>query len=137
MKRLSSFNFTGMVTLVILIFATTAILSACGSQAAVASATPRDPALPVSFSKDVMPILQTSCVKCHGGEKINRGLDMTTYEKLMTGSVKGPVIVAGNAENSTLFTMVQQGKMPKQGPKLTGAQLDIIKSWIVAGAQNN
>jgi len=45
--------------------------------------------------------------------------------------------ISGNAENSTLFTMVQQGKMPKQGPKLTGAQLDIIKSWIVAGAQNN
>jgi hypothetical protein len=91
----------------------------------------------VSFAKDVMPIFELSCVKCHGVEKINRGLDLTTYDKAMAGSVKGPVILAGDAENSTLIKLISQGKMPKQGKKLTPEQLAIIKEWITAGAQNN
>jgi len=137
MNRYFEINLSGVAILYVSAIFITAILSACGSQAPVASPTPRDLASPVSFSKDVMPIFKTSCVKCHGVEKISRGLDMTAYEKLMNGSIKGPVVVPGNAEKSNLFTLTEQGKMPKQGQNLTAAQLEIIKSWIDAGAQNN
>jgi Planctomycete cytochrome C len=124
--------------LFVIVIVMTVILSACGgSQAPVASPTPRDPNTPVSFSKDIMPILQTSCVKCHGGEKTNRGLDLTTYDKLMAGSVRGAVVTPGDAEGSPLYQMIQQGKMPKQGSKLTADQMDLIKGWIADGAHNN
>jgi mono/diheme cytochrome c family protein len=137
MKKASSHNFSSTAILIISVLSITTILSACGSQAPLASPTPRDPSLPVSFSKDIMPILQTSCVKCHGVEKVSRGLDLTAYDKLMTGSIKGPVVVPGNADKSMLFTLIQQGKMPKQGQKLSDAQVEIMRSWIAAGAQNN
>jgi mono/diheme cytochrome c family protein len=84
-----------------------------------------------------MPILKTSCVKCHGVEKVSRGLDLTTFEKMMNGSIKGPVVVPGNAEKSNLFSLAKQGKMPKQGQKLSEAQLEILRSWIDSGAPNN
>lgn len=91
----------------------------------------------VSYSKEILPILETSCVKCHGVEKVSRGLDLTTYEKAMVGSVKGPVIQPGDASNSNLVKVIEQGKMPKQGTKLTKAQLELIKNWVNQGAQNN
>jgi mono/diheme cytochrome c family protein len=91
----------------------------------------------VSYSKEILPILETSCVKCHGVEKVSRGLDLTSYEKAMAGSVKGPVIQPGDANNSSLVKVIEQGKMPKQGTKLTEAQLELIKNWVNQGAQNN
>jgi hypothetical protein len=127
------------------------LVSACGSPssevqpaadiAAETSATPATGDLPskveISYTKDIAPILEASCVKCHGVEKVSRGLDLTTYDKAMAGSVKGPVIIAGDAENSLLYKLLVQGKMPKQGTKLTQAQIETIKAWIAQGALNN
>jgi len=91
----------------------------------------------VSFAKDVMPIFSNSCTKCHGVDQVKAGLDMTTYDKLMAGSFKGPALVAGNASESKLIELVKQGKMPKRGDKLTPEQIQIIINWINAGALNN
>jgi hypothetical protein len=33
--------------------------------------------------------------------------------------------------------MISTGAMPKRGPKLTPAQIQIITDWINAGAPNN
>jgi uncharacterized membrane protein len=91
----------------------------------------------VSFATDVMPILQNRCFNCHGGDSTKEGLSFASYETLMTGSNNGPVIVAGDAANSLLVQMLQKGKMPKRGPKLTPEQVQIIIDWINAGALNN
>jgi len=91
----------------------------------------------VSFAKDVLPIFESSCFKCHGGNKTEKGLDLKTYASVMLGSQNGAVIVAGDADNSLLFKAVSSGKMPKRGTKLTPQQLDLIKNWINSGAPNN
>jgi uncharacterized membrane protein len=91
----------------------------------------------VSFADDVMPILNNSCTKCHGGEQVKEGLNMTSYSNLMAGSFNGPVIIIGNAGKSLLIDMVAKGKMPKRGAKLTAEQIQIIVNWINAGALNN
>jgi mono/diheme cytochrome c family protein len=100
-----------------------------------------DPAAPakgtVSFATDLAPILQDSCVSCHGGEKTSKGLDLKTYASLMTGSQNGAVIVAGDAANSKLVQKIQSGSMPKRGTKWTAAQLQLLVDWVNAGAQNN
>jgi len=112
------------------------VLTACGAPAPVAL-PPHTPSATVSFSKDVLPILQNSCVNCHGGEKISKGLDLKTYASLMTGSQSGAVIVSGNAANSMLVQSIQSGKMPKRGGPLPAAQIQLIMDWVNAGAQNN
>lgn len=91
----------------------------------------------VSYANDVRPILESRCSSCHMGEFVSEGLDMNTYDSLMAGSQNGPVIVPGEANDSLLVQKVTEGKMPKRGPKLTPAQIQLITDWIDAGALNN
>jgi mono/diheme cytochrome c family protein len=81
--------------------------------------------------------METACVSCHGGEKTSKGLDLKSYASLMAGSQNGAVIVAGDAAASKLVTMIQAGKMPKKGTKLTAAELQLLLDWVNTGATNN
>ncbi len=95
------------------------------------------PQADISYSKDVYPILENRCGKCHMGSFTSENLNMETYDSLMAGSQNGAVIVAGNAKESLLARKILKGEMPKRGPKLTPAQVQIIIDWINAGAPNN
>jgi hypothetical protein len=46
-------------------------------------------------------------------------------------------VTAGNANNSSFYSLVSTGRMPPSGTKLTSSQLAMISSWINAGAMNN
>jgi len=92
----------------------------------------------VSFEDDVLPIIQSRCYACHGGDRgTEEGLDMNSYANIMAGSDNGPVVIAGNADDSLLAQMLVEGKMPKRGPKLTPPQVQLIIDWINQGALNN
>lgn len=91
----------------------------------------------VSFSADVLPILVSRCINCHGGDRIEGELVLLDYDSLMKGGEGGPVVVAGDASSSYLVELVESGKMPKRGPKVTPPQLQTIIDWINQGAQNN
>jgi len=91
----------------------------------------------VSFSKDVLPIFTSVCVKCHGGEKTEQSLVLKTYADVMQGSDNGPVIVLGKSADSLLIDLINQGKMPKKGPRLLPGQIRIITQWVDEGAPNN
>jgi hypothetical protein len=97
----------------------------------------------VSFARDVFPIIQRTCVRCHGAEDeageqvIEEGLNMLTYDGLMAGSLYGKVIEPGNAEESYLVELVAAGDMPKEGDPLPPEEIELIKRWITAGAPNN
>jgi hypothetical protein len=111
------------------------------SETAVATeaATATEPATTgeVSFAANILPILQKSCVNCHGGNRTEKGLDLNSYQGVMAGSSRGPVIVAGDAEHSSLVTAIQSGKMPKRGAKLTAEEVQLFIDWVMAGALNN
>jgi len=91
----------------------------------------------VSFSKDVLPILESRCFNCHGGERVGNGLRLGSYEDVLAGSENGPVIVPGDAAHSLLVELVTNQKMPKRGPKLTPPQVQLITEWVNSGAPNN
>lgn len=95
------------------------------------------PTAAVSFANEVLPILNSRCFNCHGGDATREGLSMESYNTLMAGSDNGPVIVPGDPDNSLLVQQLLNGKMPKRGPKLTPEQIQIIIDWILAGAPNN
>lgn len=95
------------------------------------------PSAEISYASDVRPILESRCATCHMGEFVSEGLDMDTYESLLAGSQNGPVIVPGDANKSLLIEKVTEGEMPKKGPRLTPAQIQMITDWIDAGALNN
>jgi hypothetical protein len=95
------------------------------------------PETQISYTRDVQPILESRCGSCHFGEFTSAELHMDTYESLMAGSENGPVIVPGDPKKSLLVQKISSGKMPKRGPKLTPAQIQIIVDWIDQGAQDN
>lgn len=92
----------------------------------------------VSFAKDVQPILEQSCVKCHGGSDGKKGgLSLKTYDDLMQGGENGKIVTPGDAANSSLVEAIASGKMPKRASKLAQSAIDTISAWVAAGAPNN
>lgn len=99
----------------------------------------------VSFSKDVMPILQASCVECHkpGGEgEAKAGLLLDSYEHVMKGTKFGPVVKPGNGLASP-FNQVLEGRvdpsirMPHGGKQIPEPQVKVLRAWVDQGAKNN
>lgn len=91
----------------------------------------------VSFAADILPMFESRCLNCHGGNRTEEGLSLRTYADVMTGSEGGAVITPGDAVNSVLHEMVATQEMPKRGPKLTPAQVQLIADWINQGALDN
>jgi mono/diheme cytochrome c family protein len=97
-----------------------------------ADATPT----PVSFEKDVAPLLAARCVNCHGATKQGGNLDLRSRTGMLTGGDSGPALVPGMSGKSPLYDMVRRGEMPpkKKGERLTEEQVALLKAWIDAGA---
>lgn len=92
---------------------------------------------PVSFAKDVEPILDRSCRACHGDAVQLGKLDLSTRDSALRGGARGSAIVPGNAEASRLYRRIaglEQPSMPAQGDALTAEEIDAVKRWINAGA---
>src|SRR2546429_10007841 len=54
----------------------------------------------VDFAKQIQPILQQNCVKCHGPEKQKAKMRLDPKEAAMKGGKDGVIPVAGNARQS-------------------------------------
>ncbi|MEW6401882.1 MAG: DUF2231 domain-containing protein [Chloroflexota bacterium] len=106
------------------------------TSAAAVTGTPT-PTTGVSFASEIAPILKSRCLNCHGGQKTEEGLDVSSYEALMAGSENGAVIIPGDAENSLLGQTLIEREMPKRGPKLSPEQAQTIIDWINQGALDN
>jgi hypothetical protein len=129
-------RFSSRIAIALLLVVAAFVLVACGTSATVAL-PPHTPSASVSFSKDVLPILQNQCVSCHGGQKTSKGLDLKAYASMMAGSQSGAVIVSGDAAKSMLIQSIQLGKMPKRGGPLPADQILLLMDWVNAGAKNN
>src|SRR6185369_16891168 len=93
----------------------------------------------VDFVKDIQPILQKSCVECHGAEKQKGKLRLDSKEATFKGGKDGAVIEPGKADKSDLYRRIilpagDDDVMPNKGEPLTKAQTDLIRDWINQGA---
>ena len=91
----------------------------------------------VSFAGQIAPIFEARCTECHGATDPESGLNLSTYASAMTGSAYGTVIEAGNPGESFLVDMIAAGDMPAEGDPVPPEELELIRSWIAAGAENN
>ena len=93
----------------------------------------------VDFVKEIQPILEKSCIQCHGPEKHKSNLRLDTKEAAFKGGKGGLAIVAGDATKSDMYHRITLPKdhddvMPNKGDLLTKAQTDLIRDWINQGA---
>ncbi len=102
----------------------------------VALGPPASAAAPPLFEKDILPLLEAKCLRCHGGKATRGDLDLRTPDALRKGGESGPVVVPGRPEESHLFELVRDGEMPKGQPRLTPAEVEKFRQWIAAGARS-
>ena len=91
-----------------------------------------------NFHREVRPILESTCVECHGIEKQKGGLRLDTLAYAQKGGDSGPALVAGNLEDSLLLDRIflpadDDEIMPPENGPLSPAQQDILKRWIKTG----
>jgi len=86
---------------------------------------------------DLAPILTERCVMCHSGDGAPSGLKLDSYESILKGSLKGPVVKEGDPEGSELIrrlTGTSQPRMPMTGPPfLSDNQIAMFKQWLATG----
>ncbi len=115
------------------------VIMATLSCAALAGVLKPSPA--PTYSKDIQPILKERCIVCHSqstlsNTAISGGLALDTMQAIQKGS-SHLVLVAGRSADSELIRRIvstSPGKlMPKGGPPLPVAQIDLLKRWVDAG----
>ncbi len=95
----------------------------------------------ISFSKDIIPILNASCVLnsgCHlGGNGVNQNVNLDSAYAYNTIIVK-ELVSTTSPQASLLYTEVRSNEMPRPPtPPLSASQQALILYWIEQGALNN
>lgn len=90
----------------------------------------QEPDGPVSYSRDIQPILTSHCASsgCHDPSGLGGGYDFTHYEGVY--SATGRMIGALKHEAG-------YSPMPKGAPALNPQTIQLISHWIAEGAPNN
>lgn len=116
-----------------------AVLALAAAKAALA-ATGAAPHEPMSFTRDVRPILSQHCYKCHGPDQRKGGLRLDDAAAATAPAKSGAVaIVPGKPDESELLQRVSSPHddefMPPEGKRLTEAQISKLRTWIGEGAK--
>ena len=62
----------------------------------------------VTFDKDIKPLFEASCIKCHGTERPKGGVRLNTLENILKGGKEGKILEIGKSEKSDLVISVAQ-----------------------------
>jgi hypothetical protein len=94
----------------------------------------------VSFNEDIRPILNRSCLRCHGGVRANGGFSLLFEEDAFAVTESGlPAIVRGDRKKSQLYQRLidenTEIRMPLEGSALEKAEIELIGQWIDQGAK--
>lgn len=94
---------------------------------------------PVSYTRDIKPLLKERCFTCHGALKQKGGLRLDTVALMRQGGEHGPAVEPGKADQSVLLrrvTAVGVGRMPpaSEGEALSAGQIALVRAWINQGA---
>ena len=92
----------------------------------------------VDFAKDVKPIFEAACFKCHGAKQQKSDYRLDRKESALTGGSIGGAIIPGDSSKSKLIHYVSgldlEMKMPPKGQGLSADQIGILRAWIDQGS---
>jgi hypothetical protein len=116
------------------------------------AAAPQVPPVPVpkpgqkvDFVRQIKPLLERSCVGCHGGEKPRGHFRVERRAAFLRGGDSGvAAVVPGHSEQSPLVDSVScqvpESEMPpravqKRFPALSPDEVTLLRAWIDRGAE--
>lgn len=62
----------------------------------------------LTYAKDIRPMLEASCLRCHGQERPKADLRLDSLEAVLKGGKDGKIIVPGDSKKSLLVAAVAQ-----------------------------
>ncbi len=94
--------------------------------------------MPVSFEREVAPIIKEKCLRCHGPNRQSGRLRLDTFNRMAKGGANGPLVRGRNPRSSLLVarlaTKDEKLRMPKNGTALPDDQVQLIARWVSQGA---
>lgn len=100
-----------------------------------------DAPAPVSYHRQIRPILQLKCQGCHQPAKLQGDLLLTSYDGFAKGGKSGPQWVSGKPDESIVMMHLRgvdrHALMPKGEPPLPAEQIDLFARWIREGAKDD
>jgi hypothetical protein len=105
-----------------------------------AHAQEREAPRPISFNRDIRPILSNNCFECHGPDEGKREtkFHLDTREAAL---LEPGVIVPGDPDKSLLMQRVTHPDLSERMPpadsghELTDGQIQLLRRWIAEGAK--
>jgi hypothetical protein len=99
---------------------------------------------PVSYWRQIRPLLQTRCVGCHQPAKAKGGHVLVDHRSLLARNADGDaaLVVPGQPGSSALLDSVtafdgEPPAMPKDGAPLDTTQVELLRRWIAEGAHDD
>ena len=95
----------------------------------------------VTFERDIKPIFEKSCFKCHGTEKQKGKLRVDSLAAVMKGGENGKIVEVGNSAKSGVVLSIsrldEDSQMPPdgKGEPLTKDQVGLVRAWVDQGAK--
>jgi uncharacterized membrane protein len=95
----------------------------------------------IDFVRDISPILQNHCLKCHSDEKPRSHFHLTSREAALRGGERGVDIIPGQSAKSPLIKYVarldEEIVMPPEGrgTPLEPKEIGLLRAWIDQGAK--
>lgn len=97
---------------------------------------------PVSFNRDIRPILTKHCTACHGGVKEAGGISFIYRDRALREGESGKIaIVPGKPDSSEMLRRVRSTDpdevmpQPKHGAPLKAHEIALLEQWISEGAK--
>jgi len=89
------------------------------------------------FENEIRPILANRCYECHGETKTKAGLRLDSAARFAKGGDSGPLVVAGNIDQSLFLTAIRRTdpdlEMPPDDP-LPAVEVAALEKWVAMGA---
>lgn len=112
----------------------------CQAQTVDVSKLPPPAVRTVDFLTDIRPILERSCLRCHGPVRPKSGFRLDNRDSALTGGHLGQDILPGNSADSRFIHFVArldpEMAMPPEGKgePLTPDEVALLRAWIDQGA---
>lgn len=119
----------------------------CGASAVLLAAEtvdesklPPPATIKIDFVRDIKPILDTACARCHGPERPKSRFRLDNREAALKGGNIGIAIIPGQSGRSPLIHFVagavEDMEMPPtgKGDPLTRDEVALLRAWIDQGA---
>lgn len=95
----------------------------------------------VSFMRDIAPVLNETCVRCHAGQQAGGNFEMANFNQLISNrGDSGGSITPGNPKGSVIIqklrgTATKGGRMPRNREPLSEETIQKFETWVAEGAK--